>query len=429
MTMSPTKVFVEVTTRCNLTCAMCVKQTPGCDIVSMDMSQEIFSKLLPAFSHAREIFLNGVGEPLLHPHLEDFIRLAKQHAPNSARIGFQTNGQLLTTSRAEALMAAGLNKICVSVDSITPALLKDMRAGASLHGVNRAMACLMSAENNIKPSVFDKGIEFVLTQNNAEELPDVIRWAAEHNVSFVLVTHVLPYDQNGEAISLFNSNTHVAMELFRKHDERARLEGVDLRRYWDIFCKFLKTEEDKDICNRIKALVDEARQHQISLNIRSLLTWDETRTRLASRIFDEARTEAERLAIKLHLPSIEAVTTRRCDFVEDKGVFIAAPGTVHPCYFLWHSYTCYLNSRAKRVNACSMGDLHTTPLLDIWNDPEYVLFRETVSSYEYPDCAACNIVPCDDITGEKGPFEHDCYGVHVPCGQCPWCSDGYQCLH
>ena len=62
----PSKLFVEVTTRCNLRCAMCVKQAPGQALVEGDMSGEVFGRLAPAFPHLEALVLNGIGEPTLH---------------------------------------------------------------------------------------------------------------------------------------------------------------------------------------------------------------------------------------------------------------------------------------------------------------------------------------------------------------------------
>ena len=67
----PAKLFVEVTTRCNLQCGMCVKQNGTGGIPEGSMSPETFERLAPAFPHLDSLVLNGIGEPLLHPHLED----------------------------------------------------------------------------------------------------------------------------------------------------------------------------------------------------------------------------------------------------------------------------------------------------------------------------------------------------------------------
>ena len=66
----PTKLFVEVTTLCNLLCGMCVKQNGTGGIAEGSMSAETFEQLAPAFPHLDTLILNGIGEPLLNPHLE-----------------------------------------------------------------------------------------------------------------------------------------------------------------------------------------------------------------------------------------------------------------------------------------------------------------------------------------------------------------------
>ena len=123
----PTKLFVETTTRCNLGCPMCVKQTTGCEMHEGDMSPETFAALAPAFPHLDALILNGIGEPLLNPHLETFIRTAKSLMPATGWVGFQSNGLLLTNLKAVALVDAGLDRICLSMDAVSPVPLPLLR--------------------------------------------------------------------------------------------------------------------------------------------------------------------------------------------------------------------------------------------------------------------------------------------------------------
>src|SRR5690349_16893116 len=99
----PSKLFVEVTTRCNLRCAMCPREAPGGAIREGDLSAETFARLAPAFPHLDALVLNGIGEPLLHPLLERFVAEARRGLPERGWVGFQTNGQLLGPERARAL--------------------------------------------------------------------------------------------------------------------------------------------------------------------------------------------------------------------------------------------------------------------------------------------------------------------------------------
>src|SRR5574342_1362767 len=91
----PSKLFVETTTRCNMKCQMCVKQTMGSGLVEGDLSLSTFEAIEPALPNAEALILNGIGEPLLHPDLEGFIRRAKGLMPDGSWVGFQTNGLLL----------------------------------------------------------------------------------------------------------------------------------------------------------------------------------------------------------------------------------------------------------------------------------------------------------------------------------------------
>src|SRR6185369_16061022 len=138
----PTKLFVETTTRCNLNCFMCVKQNRGSEVREGDFSPELFTRLEAALPHIEALVLNGVGEPLLNPHLESFIHRAKKLMPPSGWIGFQTNGLLMTQLRAVSLVDAGLDKVCISIDAISPELFKKMRDGGEVAGVDMALSAL-----------------------------------------------------------------------------------------------------------------------------------------------------------------------------------------------------------------------------------------------------------------------------------------------
>ncbi|HYA31124.1 MAG TPA: hypothetical protein VED67_00080, partial [Thermodesulfovibrionales bacterium] len=91
----PSRLFIETTTKCNLQCGVCVRQSAHGGTMTGDLSRETFTALETVFPFLDAVVLNGIGEPLLHPHLEEFITRAKKLLPQSAWVGFQTNGVLL----------------------------------------------------------------------------------------------------------------------------------------------------------------------------------------------------------------------------------------------------------------------------------------------------------------------------------------------
>ncbi len=424
----PGKLFIEVTSRCNLRCSMCVKQTEGSSIEDGDMSQETFSMLLPAMQRADAVILNGIGEPLLHPELESFIRQAKEHIPESGWVGFQSNGTLLTPARAESLLAAGVDRICLSVDSLEHGAFASLRQGGALATVEEGFDHLNQAGYLLGRDDFKTGIEFVAMRDNVRELPQVIEFAARKKVSFVIVTHLLPYSMDGSKKTLFSPNSDKAAAFFSLYRDRARRQGIDLNRYFEVLWRVHKNPEEERLVRFVADMHSEAQKQDISLNLKALLATDWEELEQTWKIFRLSEKYAREAGIELRLPAITARHDRRCDFVEDGSAFIGHDGTVHPCYFLWHRYSCFLDGETKFITPVSFGNVNEKPPAAIWTGDGFKKFREAVLRYDYPYCSDCSLTPCDDITCKNSDFNHDCYGMEVMCGHCPWCMGGFQCL-
>jgi hypothetical protein len=81
------KVYVEITSLCNLSCATCIRQTWDEPLGHMPLAR--FSRLLDGLpgaegqrsggvSHPVTLSLSGFGEPLVHPEFLAFVRLARE---------------------------------------------------------------------------------------------------------------------------------------------------------------------------------------------------------------------------------------------------------------------------------------------------------------------------------------------------------------
>ena len=420
----PSKLFVEVTTKCNLSCGMCVKQNSEGGIREGSMSGEIFDALAPAFPHLEALILNGIGESLLHPQLEAFIRKAKALMPDGSWVGFQTNGMLLNGRRAGSLVDAGLDRICLSMDAVSPANFRSIRNGGEVGGVEAALSAMGRAWKGRQG--FRVGIEFVLMRDNVRELPEVLRWAGRRGAAFVLVTQLMPYNKLLVPQAAYDTNTAEAIAVFSHWEKRAKREGVDIRCYFDIFMKFSKTHEEEKICSLVEQMKDDANSRGIALHMERLILRDEEWFSGVEKVFDEARRVAEGEGIELTLPGSTPRNSRKCEFVESDGAFVSWDGDVHPCYFLWHRYHCHVGGLEKQVRPWAFGSLKEKDILDIWNDPLYRDFRQNVRRYEFPFCFDCSFTLCDYVQGEE--FEQDCHMQSVPCGACLWCTGLFKCL-
>lgn len=445
----PAKLFVELTTQCNLSCQMCVKQSPGNEIALGDMSRETFLALTPAFPTLEALILNGIGESLLHPELEEFIRIARQAMPAESWIGFQSNGLLLDEQRALSLVRAGLDRICLSLDAVCPEIFRSIREGGEVEDLQQAFAALRAAREACPESRLQVGVEFVVMRDNLQQLPEVLRWAAGQGADFAIVSHFLPYDFDQVSQAVFDTNSDQAVALYHDWKRRAESLGIDISQYFFInFYKFYRTDEEQRVVDFVKEMVADARSKDYFFHVRNLLARDEALAEELARVFTEAEAVAAEVGLSLKLPGLSPRAERRCDFIEDGCAMVSWDGALHPCYFLWHSYHCHFSywrkyvpglespwgsSTAlhftywkKSVQAKVFGNVADQDILALWNDQDFLTFRTEVLAGEYPCCSNCNLVPCDHLTAEV--FEKDCFDTSVPCGDCFWGLGIYNCL-
>ena len=104
------KVYVEITNICNMSCSFC----HGHGRALGRMSQEEFAHILKKLKgHTEYLYYHLMGEPLTHPQLPEFIKMAGECGFKSI---ITTNGTLIK-SRGEALISAGIHKINISLHS------------------------------------------------------------------------------------------------------------------------------------------------------------------------------------------------------------------------------------------------------------------------------------------------------------------------
>lgn len=150
---TPLVLYIDPSSVCNFRCKFC-----PCGITNKanwsthrkagTMPYELFRKIIDDSTHFRQKFktlrLYKEGEPLLNKRLPDMIRYAKKKEV-ADKIDFTTNGSLLTRDLSLALIDAGVDKINISVESLTEEGYKTI-SGVTL---------------NIKD--FSKNIEFLYT--------------------------------------------------------------------------------------------------------------------------------------------------------------------------------------------------------------------------------------------------------------------------
>lgn len=126
---SLTDLRVSVTDRCNFRCRYCMprehfdqehRYLKRSDILSFEEIARVVAQLAPL--GLRKVRLTG-GEPLLRSELHKLVALLRRDS--ELDIALTTNGSLLA-KQARALRDAGLNRLTVSLDSLSPEVFTRM---------------------------------------------------------------------------------------------------------------------------------------------------------------------------------------------------------------------------------------------------------------------------------------------------------------
>ena len=114
------KVYVEISNICNLSCAFC----PGTGRAQRILSPAEFRTITDRLKgHTSYLYFHLMGEPLLHPQLEELLRIAGE---GGFRVMITTNATLLPERGQLLLASAAVHKVNLSLQSF------EANAGGSL---------------------------------------------------------------------------------------------------------------------------------------------------------------------------------------------------------------------------------------------------------------------------------------------------------
>ncbi len=215
------RLQIEITTGCNLRCAGC-QRTLGMEAGTWrnaHMPPDRFAAILRHAPPADAIILQGIGEPTLHPRLDELIRMTRA----DGRFGvtsFNTNALVRDIDDYAALKAAGLGHVSVSVDSLDPATAEAVRAGTDV-------ARLAAAVRDLS-RLFDGQVtlSIVLSRRNLAELPGLLDTLHGLGARIVEVQPLVSYAAQVEPMALSAADRARALALITA--ARARLPGMTI---------------------------------------------------------------------------------------------------------------------------------------------------------------------------------------------------------
>lgn len=126
---TPYNIGIEVSSLCNARCVYCAHSRKDHGVYEGNMTMELFRKVIDEIHRfpkkIRLIETYSFGEPLCNPHLEEMIAIIRQENV-AEKINFTTNGLLFNKKRVDALMAAGVDTIRISLQGLNAEMYDKM---------------------------------------------------------------------------------------------------------------------------------------------------------------------------------------------------------------------------------------------------------------------------------------------------------------
>jgi cyclic pyranopterin phosphate synthase len=197
-----TYLRLSVTDRCDLRCIYCMAEhmtfLPKVEVLTLEELDRIASAFVALGT--RKLRLTG-GEPLVRKGMMDLVRSLARHLTSGAldELTLTTNGTRLADFAPE-LAAAGVRRVNVSMDTLKPDLFRTLTRGGDLAKVQAGIAAAQAAGLSVKINAV------ALKDSNADEIPDLVRWAHERGCDLTLIETMpmgeVDVDRTDEFLSL-----------------------------------------------------------------------------------------------------------------------------------------------------------------------------------------------------------------------------------
>ncbi len=364
------KLYIEITSACNLDCQMCVRRTWNEPIGHMPL--DTFENLMEQVAELPTppiIHLSGYGEPMFHPDFLEMVRLAKA---TGAQVEITTNGLLLDRETAAALIDLDLNRLMVSIDSVTPEEYADIRVHSDFDRVIKNMHNLrrLKLQGKGRHSNPQVGIAFVAMKRNVADLPRLSLLAIGIGAQEIQVSNLVPHVPEMEKEILYKRSLRSAAYRSSRWVPDMNLPKLDLNG---------STHES------------------------------------LSEVFDST-VSLSWLDHKLN------ARNDYCRFAQEGYAVIRWDGEVSPCLPLMHNHPVYIHGRRKNVEHYSLGNINELSLGEIWQSPEYSEFRTKLRDFPFSPCTTCG--GCERFSANFWDCSHNSFPT---CGGCLWAQGFVQC--
>ncbi|GAB6189462.1 tungsten cofactor oxidoreductase radical SAM maturase [Marinitoga arctica] len=191
------KIYLELSSRCNLDCPMCFKNT-FTDPEGF-MTKQIFEKVikdLKEFPNFEHVVFGGIGECTMNPHFLDMIKKIKQEG---YMLTITSNGYMLNDLLIMQLIDLKVDELIISVET------GDV-GHPSFKYVEKLLAKISKYKENRNTGKPALSIETVLTEKNYKDFGSIVKTLLPYGIRKVVISNLLPVYDHFLGLELYSED-------------------------------------------------------------------------------------------------------------------------------------------------------------------------------------------------------------------------------
>lgn len=202
----PQSITIESSSICNLACRMCPRSAETFEAICAEtppfLTPELFDRIEPWLDRFAYVDLTGWGEPLMNPHIIDFVQRVKKRGP---QVSFITNGSLLDAERGATLLEAGVDFLTVSCDAGQAETYEAVRGADRFDALIENLSRFRQ-ERDRRGRNTCVNWAYVMMKSNIGQLPEAVEWAGRCGIDRISVKHMeTALDDDNLAQALFDT--------------------------------------------------------------------------------------------------------------------------------------------------------------------------------------------------------------------------------
>jgi radical SAM protein with 4Fe4S-binding SPASM domain len=224
----PKVLYIETTNRCNLRCKGCILYRGNWES-DRDISLAEVIGITDQLPALEQVYLHGIGEPLLNKELPEIIGHLKRR---KVYVLFNSNGILLNSQRQQALITAGLDELRISLDAASSKGYEKIRNSNAFDDIVENLKSLLLLQKRRQVSSPKLSLWFLGTRDHIAELPGFIEIAADIGIEDVYLQRLVFFqDDEGygvaRAAKTLQDSADGSPDLIQQSQEMATKLGIN----------------------------------------------------------------------------------------------------------------------------------------------------------------------------------------------------------